>query len=969
MKRLAALFLPLLLIASQALAQGSVTPLGPKGDRGCSLLEFRPSNATPEPSPSLGMDCDLALDLRSGRWWGPKENGEWGISRSMAPVDAARAIADQSAVFRDAAQQARDAAQAAHMSAVAQAAAAQAAASNASLSAAAANTSRAAIDAYFPGGVLQSEKGGAGDILGILEANGLGQVSAAATLGSGELLRKSGAGGVSFVGLNVSGVASANSFQAPAAGGFYSNVGPVNITRLADRVFVGADANYAGTSNWSPSSFPGGWEWFPRESTGMVTSPNGRIALTAFVKGSLDDAANPGFWVINNQNTILAGGGGYTDGTYTNVPLTGGSGAGAKATITVAGGAVTAVNVTDGGKGYLPGNLLTASIPGGSGFSYRLDSYGVWMPSRIAGNYGCENDTTTYKTACWAGYFETYRHPGAGTVNTIEIDTFNAGDLVVLDPYATATYFAGLTIGVINSCGGSIYSVTPHPCSAAYLVSAGASSWDKGIVFQGGAITGVNGQAGTAEGDAIEMLPGHRTRWLKPNRAPGFELVSLTTTATASLSRIEAGDFYTKLTINGQQSWKGDSGGNLFVGLASATGATVGFPYMPAVAGAPSGVPSELPPNYAPYLWDGASGHLNVYSGAWFALATLGVANTFTGQQTFTARIFGEGAGNTWPTADVDGAMWGVRDSWLYAKAGNGRIAIGGFSRSSNTVSPYHDTIGAAGFAIADFAGRPAWGGYFDCQFESGTQCYGVEIAVKNKGPNLTSTPYFMTSGTYGIWAPGGGDNAYGGASTNPSNTAIAIGRGGNTWNRALVIAANALTGDDGATGTAVAIEMAKGHIVSWRAPGNVQGASIRSDVTGAAGSDVSQVFEDAKVSWFGAGGGSTIASLSHISGAVNYLRLVNNIAAFAPQIVAAGSDAIIDIDLVPKAGGGVRVAGAAGADIRLAQGVVELVEISAPSTPAANRMRLWVEDNGSGKTRLMAQFATGAAQQITIEP
>lgn len=46
----------------------------------------------------------------------------------------------------------------------------------------------------------------------------------------------------------------------------------------------------------------------------------------------------------------------------------------------------------------------------------------------------------------------------------------------------------------------------------------------------------------------------------------------------------------------------------------------------------------------------------------------------------------------------------------------------------------------------------------------------------------------------------------------------------------------------------------------------------------------------------------------------------------------------------------------------------VELTEMSAPSG-SANTVRLFTEDNGSGKTRLMAQFGSGAAVQIAIEP
>ena len=49
--------------------------------------------------------------------------------------------------------------------------------------------------------------------------------------------------------------------------------------------------------------------------------------------------------------------------------------------------------------------------------------------------------------------------------------------------------------------------------------------------------------------------------------------------------------------------------------------------------------------------------------------------------------------------------------------------------------------------------------------------------------------------------------------------------------------------------------------------------------------------------------------------------------------------------------------------------GAVQLTEMTAPAAPAANNVRIYAVDNGSGKTQLMALFATGAAQQIAIEP
>jgi hypothetical protein len=104
---------------------------------------------------------------------------------------------------------------------------------------------------------------------------------------------------------------------------------------------------------------------------------------------------NNGLEVINIDNTGIGGGvnqftftglvltlntlvGGtlYTNGTYTNVTLTGGSGSGAKATVVVSGGSVTTVTVTTPGNGYVVGNTLSAtaaSIGGtGSGFSINV---------------------------------------------------------------------------------------------------------------------------------------------------------------------------------------------------------------------------------------------------------------------------------------------------------------------------------------------------------------------------------------------------------------------------------------------------------------------------------------------------------------------------------------------------------------------------------------------------------------------
>ena len=51
------------------------------------------------------------------------------------------------------------------------------------------------------------------------------------------------------------------------------------------------------------------------------------------------------------------------------------------------------------------------------------------------------------------------------------------------------------------------------------------------------------------------------------------------------------------------------------------------------------------------------------------------------------------------------------------------------------------------------------------------------------------------------------------------------------------------------------------------------------------------------------------------------------------------------------------------------AGGALEYIEQTAPSAPSADRVRIYAQDNGAGKTQLMALFSSGAAQQIAIQP
>ena len=76
---------------------------------------------------------------------------------------------------------------------------------------------------------------------------------------------------------------------------------------------------------------------------------------------------------ITALGTITSGGSGYVSGTYYNVPLSGGTGSYAYASIVVTAGVVTSATITSGGTGYVFGDSLTVANTylgnSGAGFS------------------------------------------------------------------------------------------------------------------------------------------------------------------------------------------------------------------------------------------------------------------------------------------------------------------------------------------------------------------------------------------------------------------------------------------------------------------------------------------------------------------------------------------------------------------------------------------------------------------------
>jgi len=94
---------------------------------------------------------------------------------------------------------------------------------------------------------------------------------------------------------------------------------------------------------------------------------------------------------------------------------------------------------------------------------------------------------------------------------------------------------------------------------------------------------------------------------------------------------------------------------------------------------------------------------------------------------------------------------------------------------------------------------------------------------------------------------------------------------------------------------------------------------------------------------------------------ASNYVRAA--LAASSTAVTLAAETAGTGTDDVP-----VVISPAGTAQVEVGNGV-QFTEMTAPSAPAANKVILFAQDNGAGKTQLMALFPSGASQQVAIEP
>src|SRR5271157_1573502 len=293
--------------------------------------------------------------------------------------------------------------------------------------------------------------------------------------------------------------------------------------------------------------------WTPRPASILSTSFPGFNAPTGvplfkvvgeYVFGFVSTSRNKG--AITGVH-ITNGGTGYTNGTFPNTALTGGSGTGATGTITVAAGIVTAVVIDLPGVNYVVGDALAYSGGGGSNlaigvtaiagfdepFCYNLVTKSfVTVTGITAANVPITQPTVgdwTPPTMDVTGVDLVVTHPGFdGSTNffgwfditNLQVPIWNAGNFSLVTPMATVSIITGGTgytngayqnVSIIGGTGGgaTVNITVAGGIVTALSVASGGVGYAVGNTFTvstniiGGAGSGFQGAVATVIGNAI----------------------------------------------------------------------------------------------------------------------------------------------------------------------------------------------------------------------------------------------------------------------------------------------------------------------------------------------------------------------------------------------------------------------------------------------------------------------------------
>ncbi|HEX8894481.1 MAG TPA: hypothetical protein VF783_14215 [Terriglobales bacterium] len=255
----------------------------------------------------------------------------------------------------------------------------------------------------------------------------------------------------------------------------------------------------------------------------------------------------------------------------------------------------------------------------------------------------------------------------------------------------------------------------------------------------------------------------------------------------------------------------------------------------------------------------------------------------------------------------------GITPGALYiASFGTGSGGVGtynlnqsGGNVSSEAMTTFYQPngIGVSGLVLNDDTthGALGWGIYGEAYRVQGAgTVYAMELDVGEGSTGGTlADPYLIPgSGAIGLLLNSGGSTGQSYAA--PAAAAMIIGNNGNTFNSGIVFNNNALASNGGKYS---AIRMATSHQVEWYSAAGQLSAVMRAD-SNASGRVKNILFENAQV-WIGTDLNNTAINFDFSSGSANGLRVSATASGGGMvQIAASGSDANVDIDLVPQGAG-----------------------------------------------------------------
>lgn len=215
---------------------------------------------------------------------------------------------------------------------------------------------------------------------------------------------------------------------------------------------------------------------------------------------------NHGSGVITElDQTSLIGGSGYTNGTYINVPVTGGTGDGALVNIVVSGGVVTTVALVGGGFRYRDTDTISvdpANIGGtGAGFSIGVDT--------VIGNGVARYEVASVTDVSSTIPSDIINAVNNGLINGKYQVTFTFDTLPYtprLDVYTVSNATVTAFNGTYQAVASTPTSVTlEYPTNPSNWVSGGTPTiWGRGNILRLNINTGGNNET-SANGLAVDL--------------------------------------------------------------------------------------------------------------------------------------------------------------------------------------------------------------------------------------------------------------------------------------------------------------------------------------------------------------------------------------------------------------------------------------------------------------------------------